>query len=88
MSFNNKKRKNDTELSKHLWQLKDKEDDFTITWRILAKAKSYSNLTKCCNLCIKEKHFIITKPHLATLNRWNKLISASRNQRKFILRFS
>ena len=39
------------ELSKHIWQLKDQKKDFTISWKILTKAKPYSNLTKRCNLC-------------------------------------
>ena len=51
VSFNNETCKNDTELSKYIWQLKSKEQRFTIKWKILAKAKSYSNLTKRCNLC-------------------------------------
>ena len=39
VSFNNEARKNDTELSLHIWQLKSKEQRFTIKWKILAKAK-------------------------------------------------
>ena len=54
VSFNNEARKNDTELSNHIWQLKSKEQRFTIKWKILAKAKPYSNLTKRCNLCTAE----------------------------------
>ena len=88
VSFNNETHKNDTELSKHVWQLKNKEQHFSIKWRILAKAKPYSNLTKRCNLCTAEKHFIITKPELATLNRRSELISTCRHRRKFILRYS
>ena len=37
MSFRHEKRRNETELSKHLPQL---------TWKILAKAKPYTNFTK------------------------------------------
>ena len=87
VSFNKEARKNDTELSKHIWQLKSKEQRFTIKWKILAKAKPYSNLTKRCNLCTAEKHFIITKPAMATLNKRNELISTCRHRRKFILRY-
>ena len=88
VSFNNEKRKNDTELSKHIWQLKSKQQHNTIKWKMLAMAKPYSNLTKRCNLCTTEKHFIITKPELATLNKRNELISTCRHRRKFILRYS
>ena len=37
MSFKHENKKNDTELCKYLWQLKEKRKDFTITWKILAK---------------------------------------------------
>ena len=50
MSFRHEKRRNETELSKHLWQLKEANKEFNITWKILAKAKSYTNLTKRSNL--------------------------------------
>ena len=59
MSLKHENKKNDTELSKYLWQLKEKKKDFTITWKILAKARAYTNLTKWCNLCIPEKFYYI-----------------------------
>ena len=37
MSFRHEKRRNETELSKHLWQLKEANKEFNITWKILAK---------------------------------------------------
>jgi len=86
VSFKNEKRKSDTELSKHLWQLKSKQENFTIKWKTLAKAKAYTNTTKRCNLCLTEKFCIVTKPHLATLNKRNELISTCRHKRKYILK--
>ena len=54
-SFTHEKRKNDTELSKSLWQLKDKQEEYSIAWRIVAKVKPYmyTNHTKRCNLCLQ-----------------------------------
>ena len=57
MSFRHEKRRNETELSKDLWQLKEANKEFYITWKILAKAKPYTNLTKRCNQCTTEKLF-------------------------------
>ena len=88
ISFNKESRKNETELSKHIWQLKDRKQEYDITWKILAKAKAYSNQTKRCHLCIAEKYFILTKPQMASLNRRNELISTCRHRRKYILRYS
>ena len=50
-SFKHVKRRNETELSKHLWKLKDENKEFTVAWKIIAKAKPYTNLTKRCHLC-------------------------------------
>jgi len=68
MSFKHESKRNDTELSKHLWRLKDEKKNFAISWKILAKGKSYSNLTKRCNLCNTEKFYILYKPDMATRN--------------------
>ena len=57
MSFRHEKRRNETELSKHLWQLKEENKEFAIAWKILAKAKTYTNLTKRCNLCTQRSSF-------------------------------
>ena len=76
MSCKSESKKNDTELSKHLWQLKDQKKDFAISWKILAKANPYSNLTKRCNLCSIQKFGFINgvdKCKLATVQRLKKL---------------
>ena len=88
MSFRHEKRKSETELSKHIWQLKGENKEFKVTWKILAKAKPYTNITKRCDLCSTEKFFFICRPHMATLNKRNELISTCRHRRKFILRFN
>ena len=51
-SFRNQKDVNETELSKHIWNLKEKKRNFTITWSILKHANSYSRGSKRCNLCL------------------------------------
>ena len=88
MSFKHEKRRNDTELSKYLWKLKEKKEGYSISRKITAKAKAYSNTTKCCNICITEKFFILSDPQMATLNKRNELISNCRRRRKYILKYS
>jgi len=65
MSFNHESKKNDTELCNHFWQLEDQKIDFKISWKILSKAKPYSNLNKRCNLCNTEKYYILYEPEMA-----------------------
>ena len=38
-SFTKEKLKNTTELSKHVWSLKDSNVEYTIKWEIVGKAK-------------------------------------------------
>ena len=83
MSFKHKSKRNDTELSRHLWQLKYQKRDFAISWKILGKAKCYNNLTKGCYLFNTEKS-ILCKPDMATLNKRNELVSNCRHKRKFL----
>ena len=85
-SFKNKHIKsNTTTLSSYVWDLKDSSKNYDIKWKIIGKAKSYNPASKECNLCTREKYFIIYHPELASLNNRNELISKCRHRRKFIL---
>ena len=84
-SFRHDQNRNQTALSKHIWTLKDKNIDYSIKWRIVARGRAYTASTKSCRLCIKEKYFIIFKPQMATLNIRNELGSECRHRKKHLL---
>ena len=75
-----------TELSKYVWSLRDNNMKYFIDLKIMARANSYSNIGKKCNLCIMEKYFIICKPKTCTLNKRNELASAWRHANKFLIK--
>ena len=79
--FRNAKHRNSTELSKHIWTLKDNNVDHFISWRILSSHLPYSSSSKRCNLCL-----IIYQPNLSTLNKRNELVSSCRHRSKALLR--
>ena len=85
-SFKNERYKHATELSKYIWSLKDKSIPYNIKWRKVKQARSYSNMSKRCNLCLWEKYFIIYKPDMSTLNNRSELISNCRHSKKFLLK--
>ena len=85
-SFIKEKQRNQTELSKHIWHLKEEGANYQVTWKILGKARAYTNVTKTCNLCNLEKFFIICHSDLASLNKRTELISTCRHARKFIIK--
>ena len=60
-SFRHSKRRNETELSKYVWNLQNENKPFQIKWKILKKCKPYSNINKKCSLCLNEKFMIICK---------------------------
>ena len=84
-SFNSFDKRNATELSKYVWELKNRNIDYTIKWKLLKRAKPYNCASNRCNLCLWEKYFIICKPKMATLNKRNELVSACRHNKKFLL---
>ena len=84
-SFNNVTQKNVTTLSKYIWDLSDSNIQYSISWKILARATAYSTSSKRCNLCLNEKYFIITKPGISTLNNRNELASSCRHRKKHLL---
>ena len=87
-SFRHAKHKNSTELSKHIWTLKNDNIDYSISWRVLSSNSPYNSSSKRCNLCLKEKFLIIYRPDLSSLNKRNELVSSCRHRNKALLRNS
>ena len=74
-SFKIEKYKNDTELSKEVWKLKENGVNPTIKWKILKRCRSYNPTIKRCNLCLYEKYFIISYTYDNLLNKRNELVA-------------
>ena len=62
-SFKNKSLQNATELSKLVWNLKDQNVPYSLSWKILAKKPTTSAGKKGCNLCTEEKMHILKSQH-------------------------
>ena len=84
-TLTHKKHQTSTELSKYIWQLKDKEQAHDVKWSITTHAAAYSNKTKRCNLCITEKLHILNADKSSLLNKRSELISKCRHENKFYL---
>ena len=84
-SFRHSKRRNETELSKYIWNLQNKKKPVQIKWKILKKCKPYSNISKKCSLCLNEKLIIICKKELCSLNRRNELASSCPHRNRDVL---
>ena len=84
-SFNHADKKNQTELRKYVWSLKENNINFNIKWKTIASCRAYSNTTKKCNLCLTEKYYILCHPELSSLNKRNELASQCRHMRSYLL---
>ena len=73
-SFHHKKHRNSTELSKHIWTLKDKIIDYFISWHIISSSSTYNSSSKRCNLCLEERFLTICRPDLSSLNKRIEII--------------
>ena len=83
--FRHLKHKNDSELSKAIWQLKNNSIDFSLKWSIAVKANPYQCGSRRCDLCLSEKVCIIRSGSKELLNKRNELISKCRHRNKYIV---
>ena len=84
-SFSNASKRSNTELSKHIWSLKDSYTPVTVKRKILNKTSAYTNASKRRQLCISEKYQILVKLELFTLNRRNENVTTCRHSGKYLV---
>ena len=84
-SFTHEKYEKETELSKHIWDLKRKQADYDIKWKILEKSKTFNPVTGICSLCTAEKFNIIYKSELGSLNKRNEVRNHCRHKAGLLL---
>ena len=54
-SFSNRNSEHSTTLSTHLWDLKDRNQNFEVKWSIIDRAKEFNPTTRKCRLCTKRE---------------------------------
>ena len=85
-SLNNLAYSNETELSKHAWNLKRQNRQFNIRWSIVKCVPAYSAGGRSCNLCLEEKMSILKSNKEKTLNKRTELFAKCRHKNKFSAR--
>ena len=87
-SFKTRNPKNSTKLSKYIWELQDQKVDHEISWKIVSRAKPFNPVSNTCNLCTREKYFIIFKPEMASINERNEIAGPCLHKHSRLLRKS
>ena len=83
--FRNKKYEKSTELSKHIWKLKDRQEQFKLKWEVISRARSLRNGDKVCRLCVREASLIL-QADKRYLNKRKEIASTCRHRRKYLLK--
>ena len=84
-AFKNDKYRCDTTPSSHIWDIKDRGEDFDIEWRLVGRAQPFSPVSGVCNLCTLEKYHILFTPEQATLNKREEFTNFCLHKRKLLL---
>ena len=84
-SFNDPRKRNNTELSKVVWQLKDNGTAPCIQWSVADRAPPYQCGSRHCNLCLAEKLAILQADQKSLLNKRSELVAKCRHSNKFKL---
>ena len=73
-------------LAKYVWELEKKHIKPRLKQYIVKSVPSYSNIKKCCMICMHEKFEIRISPNEdELLNKRSKLISKCRHVNKYFL---
>ena len=67
-SFKLEHKISETELSKYIWSLKKQNIIYKVRWKILDRARTYSPVSKICQLCTLERYYLIRRTDLWSLN--------------------
>ena len=82
--FRHKKYINDSALAKYIWKLKDKNKSYTISWKIIDRRKPFNPSSTVCQLCTREKYYLIYRPELCTLHNNSELGSHCHHKKKLL----
>ena len=82
-SFRNPNKRNSTELSRHIWSLKDQNTPYEIKWKINWKLNSNRkpNTKGLCILCNMERIAIANANSITSLNKRSELVGKCKHYR-------
>ena len=84
-SFRHERYKSKTKLSKFIWKIQEKQQDYDIKWSVVRKSIPYRTGSKRCNLCLWEKYHILNCDKDKFLNKRDEILNKCRHRDKFLL---
>ena len=85
-SMETKNPKTTTTLSAHYWTELEAGREPKVSWKILERnIPSFNPVTGICQLCTREKFYIVLKPQLGTLNQRQEIFGTCRHKESKLL---
>jgi len=84
-TFEKKKFHDETELSKYVWKLRQKNINFQIEWRLKEHARPFKPGDKFFSLCNAEQTAIILADRRKSLNKLSEFIAKCRHKKSYML---
>ena len=84
-AFNHRKYRKNTEFSKEVWNVKEKNANFNVKWKVVNQYPAYNPVSKRCSLCLNEKLAILENEGNNLLNKRSEIISKCRHKNKYML---
>ena len=75
-AFNHNQYRTNMELSKEVWNVKDKNANFNVKWNVVKQYHVYNSVSKRCLLCLYEKLAILENEGINLLNKRSEIISS------------
>ena len=85
-SFRHRSKAASTELSKHVWKLKDTNRPYILTWNAVKHATPFRSGAKAFGLCLAEKLQIMQAKPGPLLNKRSELVFKCGHKAKFLLK--
>ena len=77
--------RNNTSLSAHVWELKERNINYTLKWDFIESAPTFNPVSKKCRLCLKEKFHIMYNHSNSTLNKRQEIFNTCRHRKQRLL---
>ena len=75
-------------LSEYIWDLKDENQRYPVSWKVIEKTQSFNPITLQCKLCLSEVVNILLNPTDASLNKRSETYGFCRHRKKYLLAHS
>ena len=83
-SFKLAKKRNATVLSQHIWELKEKNKNFEISWEILKRVRPKKSGERKCLLCASEATMILFAGE-ECMNKRREIVSSCKHEKNLLL---